>query len=193
MAARFFKALGVVLVAVAAFVVVWTSLPIGVWYRDGRPTRFGKLTNRTMGRFAAIGVPAAGMVTIEVPGRKSGRLTSTVAVKTPHQGREYFVSMLGEESDWVRNVRAAGGDVVLRHGGARRVHLAEVPVEERAPIIRAFLKIAPGGRPHIPVDRNAPVEEFAPFAAKHPVFVVESPRRSMREAPRRRILPGGEP
>ena len=41
---------GLVILAVGALVMGWTRLPITLFYREGRPTRFGKLTNRTMGR-----------------------------------------------------------------------------------------------------------------------------------------------
>ena len=41
-------------------------------------------------------------------------------------GERYLVSMLGAEVDWVRNVRAAGGNVTLRHGRREEVHLEEV-------------------------------------------------------------------
>ncbi len=135
---------------VAAFVFVWTRLPITVWYRDGRPTRFGRLTNRAMGRFASLGVPSYSMVTLEVPGRKSGKATSTVLVVARHGGAEYLVSMLGQHADWVRNARAAGGQVTLHHGERKAVRLVEVIPEERAPILKAYLRAAPGARPHIP-------------------------------------------
>jgi hypothetical protein len=44
------------------------------------------------------------------------------------------------------------------------------PVEERGPVLKAYLQRAPGARPHIPVDHNAPLEEFEPVAAQIPVF-----------------------
>ena len=162
-----------VVFVLGAFVLVWTRLPIEVWYRDGRPTRFGKLTNRLMGRFAGIGVPSYWMVALEVPGRRSGKLTSTVLVVADYAGARYLVSMLGQGADWVANVRAAGGAAVIKHGKRRPVHLVEVPVEERAPIIKAYVKRAPGGRPHIPVPPGAPVEEFEAIAERYPVFRID--------------------
>lgn len=38
--------------------------------------------------------------------------------------------------------------------------------------IRRYLDFAPGARPHIPVDRHAPVEEFEKIADRIPVFRV---------------------
>jgi hypothetical protein len=89
-------------------------------------------------------------------------------------GRErYLVSMLGEHAGWVRNVRAADGYALVRHGRTERVRLAELPVDRRAPVLKLYLKRAPGARPHIPVDMHAPLEQFAAIAAQFPVFRVE--------------------
>ena len=83
--------------------------------------------------------------------------------------------MLGESGQWVRNVRAAGGRAVLRSGGREEVQLEEVPTGQRAPILKAYLQRAPGARPHVPVDKDAPLAEFEKIAAAFPVFRVASP------------------
>jgi len=82
----------------------------------------------------------------------------------------YLVAMLGEDASWPRNVRAAGGRAVLRHGRREVVRLEEVDPAARPPVIRRYLAVAPGARPHIAVDRHAPVEEFASIAPRIPVF-----------------------
>jgi len=89
-------------------------------------------------------------------------------------GERYLVSMLGENVSWVQNVRAAGGRAVLRSGGREEVQLEEVPAEQRAPILRAYLRRAPGARPHVPVNKDATIEEFQRVAAAFPVFRVTS-------------------
>jgi hypothetical protein len=38
------------------------------------------------------------------------------------------------------------------------------------PVLRRYLAIAPGARPHIPVDRRAPLSEFEGIAHQYPVF-----------------------
>jgi hypothetical protein len=78
--------------------------------------------------------------------------------------------MLGAEVDWVRNVKAADGHVTLRHGRREQVRLEEVPVERRAPLLKAYVKRAPGARPHVPVNKDAPLSEFEKVAAQFPVF-----------------------
>jgi hypothetical protein len=89
-------------------------------------------------------------------------------------GERYLVSMLGENVNWVQNVRAAGGRAVLHSGGREEVHLEEVPAEQRAPILRAYLQHAPGARPHVPVNKDAPLAEFEKVTPAFPVFRVVS-------------------
>jgi hypothetical protein len=80
--------------------------------------------------------------------------------------------MLGTGSRWVRNVLAAGGLVTVTVGWRRSVRLVEVPVAVRAPIIKNYLQRAPGGRPHIPVDKDATLAEFDAIAPDFPVFEI---------------------
>ena len=54
------------------------------------------------------------------------------------------------------------------------MHLEEVVADLRAPIIKAYLKRAPGARGHLPVDKDAPLSEFERVAAQIPVFRVVS-------------------
>jgi hypothetical protein len=63
---------------------------------------------------------------------------------------------------------------VLRHGRTERVRLEEVAVEKRGPVLKAYLQRAPGARPHIAIDKDAPFEMFEAFAGKIPVFRVLS-------------------
>ena len=50
--------------------------------------------------------------------------------------------------------------------------LEEIPVESRAPIIKAYLAQAPGARPHIPVDQSEPIAAFTAIAGDFPVFEI---------------------
>jgi hypothetical protein len=87
-------------------------------------------------------------------------------------GERYLVSMLGAEVDWVRNVKAADGHVILRHGRREEVRLEEVDAERRAPVLKAYLKRAPGARPHLPIHKDAALSEFEQVSAQFPVFRV---------------------
>ncbi|RYV53055.1 DUF385 domain-containing protein [Pengzhenrongella frigida] len=137
--------------------------------------RHGNGTARRFARFWAVvhqlGLLPRRWVTLEVPGRRTGRMTRFPLGMADVGGQWYLVSMLGE-CHWVANVRAAAGAATLRRGRARRVTLVEVPVAERAAVIRRYVQKVPGGRPHIPVDRHQPVAAFEAIAADFPVFRV---------------------
>ena len=139
-------------------------------YRGERPNAVAKGLNRLWSRMAASGRAPGQLYSLEVRGRRSGRRISFPVVVADHDGERYLVAMLGEGVNWVANVRAADGRAVLRRGGAEEVRLEEVDPKNRAPIIKSYLEVAPGARPHIPVDPSAPVEDFEPIAAGHPVF-----------------------
>ena len=148
-------------------------------YPANRPNLLARLLNKLSALQYSRGilVPRTWM-TLEVKGRRTGRLLSFPVVVADHEGERYLVSMLGEQAHWVRNVRAARGHAVLRHGRREPVRLEEVEVSVRPPILRRYLDLAPGARPHVPVDRKAPLEEFAAVAEGFPVFrVVAEPRR----------------
>ncbi len=86
--------------------------------------------NRASAAVASLGVTSNYMVTLEVTGRKSGRTISLPVVLALVDGQRYLVSMLGENVNWVQNVRAAGGRAVLQSGGREEVQLEEVPADQ---------------------------------------------------------------
>jgi deazaflavin-dependent oxidoreductase (nitroreductase family) len=140
-------------------------------YRTGRPGMLARVMNRISAiQFSAGVLSPARAMTLEVPGRRTGRLVSFPVVVAEYQGGRYLVSMLGKDANWVLNVRANGGCAVLRRRGREQVHLEEVEPSDRAPILRRYLTVAPGARPHLPVDRHAPLEEFDRIADQYPVF-----------------------
>ncbi|HSB80678.1 MAG TPA: nitroreductase/quinone reductase family protein [Candidatus Methylomirabilis sp.] len=143
-------------------------------YRGQRPNWIARILNRATAVVASSGVAPNFLVTLEVIGRKSGRTTSLPVVLAVVAGQRFLVSMLGENVHWVHNVRAAGGRAVLRSGGREEVQLEEVPLDRRAPILKAYLQRAPGARPHVPVNKDAALAEFQKVAAAFPVFRVAS-------------------
>jgi deazaflavin-dependent oxidoreductase (nitroreductase family) len=132
------------------------------------------MQNRASAIAFGAGIWPKRVAALEVRGRKSGRLISFPVVIADHEGERYLVAMLGERTNWVRNVRAAGGRAVLRHGAREAVLLEDVPPADRSAILRRYQAVAPGGRPHIPVDRNAPLEEFDRVAPNVPVFRIST-------------------
>ena len=141
-------------------------------YRGHRPNALARAMNRASAVVHALGIAPDYLVTLKVVGRHSGRMTSFPLVMAVVDGERYLVSMLGRDVAWVRNLRAADGHAVLRHGRTERVRFEEIPVDQRAAVLKAYLRRAPGARPHVPVDKDAPLEEFEAIAAEIPVFRV---------------------
>jgi deazaflavin-dependent oxidoreductase (nitroreductase family) len=141
-------------------------------YGGKRPNRLAALVNRGTCAVVAAGLGPKRLVMLEVRGRRSGRRLSFPVVIADYEGQRYLVAMLGNEANWVRNVRAAGGHAVLRHGRREGVALEEVDPSVRAPILRRYLEVAPGGRAHFPIDQRAPLEQFEQIAGQYPVFQI---------------------
>jgi hypothetical protein len=106
-----------------------------------------------------------------VTGRRTGRPHRLAVVVARLEGQEYLVSMVGE-GEWVKNVRAAGGEAYLISARRRKVRLQDVPIERQAPIIKEYLRRAPGGRPHIGLGPTAASADFERVAPHYPVFQI---------------------
>ncbi len=159
--------------AVVFFTLPWTlphSWYKALFYPGGRPNTLARNINSAQAWLTARGVTPALMVALETRGRRSGRPCLVQQVVADVGRDRYLVSMLGENADWVRNVRASAGAAVLRHRRTENVRLEDVPVSQRAPILKAYLRRAPGGRPHFDVSPDSPLVEFEKVAARYPVF-----------------------
>ena len=143
-------------------------------YRGGRPNRVASVLNRLSAAVHRLGIAPNYLVTLEVRGRRSGRMISLPLVMAVVEGERYLVSMLGMEANWVQNVKAAGGNVTLCHGRREEVHLEEIPADQRPPVLKAYLQRAPGARPHVAVRKDAPLSDFEQVASQFPVFRVLS-------------------
>src|SRR5262245_55407686 len=95
-------------------------------YRGGHPNRLAAMLNRCWAAIHALGIAPNYLVTLEVRGRRSGREINLPLVMAVVEGERYLVSMLGPDVEWVRNVKAARGNVALRHGHREEVRLEEV-------------------------------------------------------------------
>lgn len=143
------------------------------FYRGWRPTRFGRIWSGAWAWLTGLGLTPGILLTLQVEDRSSGRLSATVLVVARYQGQRYLVSMLGDRSEWVRNVRAAAGRAFIKRGRSRPVMLTEVPLQERAPILKAWCQVATSGRQHLPVSHRAPVSAFEAIADDYPVFRID--------------------
>jgi F420H(2)-dependent quinone reductase len=141
-----------------------------LFYRDWRPTLLGRWVNRLNCWWSGLGLPPRFQAALEVRGRVSGRVRANPIVIATVEGEDYLVSMLGPNSDWVKNIEAAHGDAIIRQGRRRRVHLVPLPPPERAPIIREYVRIARSGRRHFPLSVASPLSDFAAIAERYPVY-----------------------
>jgi hypothetical protein len=145
-------------------------------YRGGRPNGVAAILNGLWRRAASAGLAPRRLNTLEVRGRRTGRLHSFPVVVADYEGERYLVAMLGDRVNWVANVRAAGGTATLRHGSREAVRLEEVDPADRAPILQRYLALAPGARAHMSVDPGSALADFERIASQHPVFRVQAVR-----------------
>ncbi len=149
-----------------------------LFYRDGRPNRAGRAFARLSSAIYGSGPLPSFLVSLETIGYRTGQRHAVPVVLADHAGERYIVSMLGERSPWVRNIRTAGGRAVIKHGRRRHVHLVELAPDARAPVIKAYLGRAVDARPHFPVEPDAPIEAFERIAASYPVFRIDESANS---------------
>jgi len=143
------------------------------------PRRHIALVNRAVARLASMGLTPKNTVSLEVPGRRSGRVRRTSVVVAELEGCRYLVSLAGE-AEWVRNVRANGNRASLRRRRLLPVHLVEVPVGDRPQVLKAYLsKRAYSKSPEFEareffgVSPNATLDQLAEIADRYPVFRIE--------------------
>jgi deazaflavin-dependent oxidoreductase (nitroreductase family) len=105
-----------------------------------RPTRFDVAFNGLARRLVRVGVSFWGARELRVVGRRSGEVRSTVVNLLELDGERFIVAPRGE-TQWVRNLRAAGGAGDLRTGRRAEAFVAEEVVDDDAkgPVLAAYL------------------------------------------------------
>jgi deazaflavin-dependent oxidoreductase (nitroreductase family) len=133
-----------------------------------------KIMNRFLNLLMHLGISVWGSRVLEHKGRRTGKLHRTPVNPLMYEARQYLISPRGE-TEWVRNVRANDGELTLFLGRRRLVRTAiEVPVDERTPILRAYLQRwkFEVGMFFDGVGPDSTDAEFEAIAAKHPVFIL---------------------
>jgi deazaflavin-dependent oxidoreductase (nitroreductase family) len=101
---------------------------------------------------------------LSVPGRRTGNWHTTPVAVLEVDGARYLVSYRGE-SDWTRNLRAAGRGRLLRKGSpAEEITVSEVPVEQRPPLLDVY------GERFGKMPTVGKVLRQLPDPADHPIF-----------------------
>ena len=124
------------------------------------------------------GLSLLGSRVLEVRGRTSGEPRRTPVNLLDLEGERYLVAPRGE-TQWVRNLRAAGEGRLLLGRRGEPFAAVEVADEQKVPILRAYLKRwkAEVGVFFDGVGPDSPEDELRRVAPKHPVFRL-SPRDS---------------
>jgi deazaflavin-dependent oxidoreductase (nitroreductase family) len=128
--------------------------------------------------FTSLGITSR-TLTLEVRGRKTGKPIHVSLSRTDYAGDQYFVSLAGEV-DWVKNVRAAGGKAVIVSRKRTPVQLMEIPPEERAPVLLAYVQKrafthsgAQASRHFFGLGPNPTLSEMEKIAGRYLVFRIE--------------------
>ncbi|MDQ2787855.1 MAG: nitroreductase/quinone reductase family protein [Chloroflexota bacterium] len=147
--------------------------------KTGRLPRWLKPMNRVNMAIQRLGLPIGPVHVLSVPGRTSGVLRSTPVTPLIVDGHRYIIG--GQtDADWVKNARASGWGMLATGRNRQRVTLTELPIEERAPILRAFPRLVPGGVPFfrqlygLPKDPAGLPEAFAALAPRCSVFRIDT-------------------
>ena len=133
--------------------------------------------NPTVAGLTRLGISVWGSRVLEVKGRTSGAPRRVPVNLLRYEGREYLVSPRGE-GQWVRNVRAADGNLDLLLGRKRQHRVAtEIADADKNEILRAYLKRwkAEVGVFFDGTSATSTNEELATIAPKHPVFILDEP------------------
>jgi deazaflavin-dependent oxidoreductase (nitroreductase family) len=107
------------------------------YYLKGSPLAIR--LNNVIGWLARRGISLAGTADLSVRGRKSGQMQRVPVNPFTYKGGQYLISARGH-SQWVRNMRVAGGGELRVGRKVRAFTVEEVPDAEKLPLLRGYLK-----------------------------------------------------
>ena len=106
--------------------------------RYDEPNRTARAANALIGWLAELGISIAGTRALRVRGRKTGKSRGVVVNVLRVNGVDYVVSPRGN-TQWVRNVRAAGVVDMGPRWHRRRLSATEVPDAAKADLLKRYL------------------------------------------------------
>ena len=153
-----------------------------------RVNTFMRINNTMTTSSLRRGIDMGSFSLLTVRGRKSGKLIETPLAIFVQEGKRYLIAAYGVVN-WVRNLRAAGGEATLtqrRH--SEKIRAIELSKDTAAPVLREALRSGPPGvpavifreyrarqvLPYLDVTENSSLEEFEREVLTHPVFLVQS-------------------
>jgi deazaflavin-dependent oxidoreductase (nitroreductase family) len=145
--------------------------------RYEEPNRVARAANTVIRWLAELGISIAGTRALRVRGRKSGKVRAVVINLLTVDGVDYLVSPRGN-TQWARNVRAAGVIEVGPRWRGRRARVSEVDDAAKPDVLRSYLarwywqvKDYVGG-----LTPDSTDEQLLAGAPAIPVFVLEPTR-----------------
>ncbi|MFF3557886.1 nitroreductase/quinone reductase family protein [Streptomyces tsukubensis] len=142
-----------------------------------RPGLLDRAFGKFVGRLARRGVSLMGTAELSVLGRSSGEWRSIPVNPLGFEGGDYLVSARGH-SQWVRNMRAAGGGRLTLGRKVRHFTAVELTDAEKPAVLRAYLERWGWevGRFFDGVTASSTDEELLAAAPRHPVFRITTER-----------------
>lgn len=104
-----------------------------------RPGRGTDLVNALIGRATRLGIGVFGSRELRVRGRSSGEWRATPVNPLTLDGVTYLVAPRGN-TQWVRNLRAAGAGELARGRSSRPFRATELPDDSKPVVLRAYLR-----------------------------------------------------
>jgi deazaflavin-dependent oxidoreductase (nitroreductase family) len=122
------------------------------------------------------GISVLGSRVLAVKGRTSGEWRTTPVNLLSHDGRRYLIAPRGE-TQWVRNLRAAGTGELRLGKHAETFRGRELTDDEKVPVLRAYLKRwkAEVGIFFEGTGPDSSDDQIRAIAPKHPAFEVDQP------------------
>jgi deazaflavin-dependent oxidoreductase (nitroreductase family) len=134
--------------------------------------------NRLVAWLTAAGLSVWGSRVLRVRGRRSGEWRETPVNLLTHDGHRYLVAPRGN-TQWVRNLRAAGEGELRLGRRTEPFRATEVPDEDKPELLRAYLERwkAESGVFFGGVGPDSSEEDLRRIAPEHPAFRIETKTR----------------
>lgn len=135
--------------------------------------RLGSMFNSTVAALTRRGISVWGSRVLYVRGRTSGEWRSTPVNVLSHDGHRYLVAPRGH-TQWVRNLRVAGGGELRVGSRVERFTATELGDEQKPAVLRAYLKRwkLEVGVFFDGVGPDAPDAKLLEMAPGYPVFLI---------------------
>jgi deazaflavin-dependent oxidoreductase (nitroreductase family) len=139
--------------------------------RNIAPSAADRIFNKTVNQLAKMGISVMGSRELAVRGRTSGEWRTTPVNLMTINGERYLVAPRGH-TQWVRNMRVAGGGELRLGRRAEPITVDELADADKPAILREYLRkwAWEVGRFFEGVDKDSPDSRLLEIAPGFPVF-----------------------